>query len=424
MFKFAILLNSSVTMLIMVVNFIFKIYLTKHFSQLNLVAYYTALDMFSLITRVFIGYKDALITLYYKSGQQEKILKLFSTLFGYVISFVSFVIIPIGVIYYLEPKIDNVQIEWWMLSLLFILMNVVSYFGYIFLLKKEYSIVSLYDVLKSVLIIVFIMLLYHIFGLSPTYQTLLLGTILAYFGVLAYFIIQSNHSLKNISFIDLFGYKLPNFKDNTKREFIVLSLMASGNYFVYGLLLLIPVFVMLHFDKLENLANYQVVARSIYFSLVAVFSFPLGRFMLPEFSKLIADREFDKLYKVRKKLVYILIFFGVLVVAGCWILSEVVIGYLFPLEYKDSYKILNILIVALPFVMYTNFSRSVIKSVGEYKLSLFIYLSGIVLFFISYIELYMFDIAFASIFAFVFAMIEIFLLSLFYERRILARLVR
>jgi O-antigen/teichoic acid export membrane protein len=176
---------------------------------------------------------------------------------------------------------------------------------------------------------------------------------------------------------------------------------------------------MLNYGNTDELAEFQVVARSIYFALVSVFSWPLGRFMFPEFSSLIGDKQYKTLYNLRMKFIKLLIVFGLLVISGCWILSKIVIAYLFPIEYLNSYKMLNILIVALPFVMYQNFSESIIKAVGDYKTNLIIKSSGIILFILSYMifEFY-FQIDLASIYAFMFGMIGIFVLSLYYEIKI------
>jgi len=102
--KISVLFNSFATVFVMVINFIFKIYLAKHFSQINLVAYYTIMDMFSLATRIFSGYKDSLITIFYQHDNKykTKVLELFSTMFVYVIALISLIIIPILTNYYLS----------------------------------------------------------------------------------------------------------------------------------------------------------------------------------------------------------------------------------------------------------------------------------------------------------------------------------
>jgi len=419
MLKLSIILNSSVTMLIMVLNFGFKIYLAKEFSEENLVIYYTIVDIFSIIGRVFIGYKDALTTIYNQTTYKIKILRTWSVFFIWVILISSLIIIPLAFNFYLVEKIENLTISWSYISMLFISMNLVSYYGYIFLVTKHYKLISINDILKSISGIIMILFLYLVVGLKADYQTLIYASILSNLIVLSYLIYKQKKFLPRYNFTNLIGIKFARFKDDTNKKFIKLTIMASSNYFIYGLLLFAPIYTMLNYGTTDELAEFQVVARSIYFALVSVFSWPLGRFMFPEFSSLIGDKKYKTLYNLRIKFIKLLIIFGLLVISGCWILSKIVIAYLFPIEYLNSYKMLNILIVALPFVMYQNFSESIIKAVGDYKTNFIIKSSGIILFILSYMifEFY-FQIDLASIYAFMFGMIGIFFLSLYYEIKI------
>jgi O-antigen/teichoic acid export membrane protein len=403
-------------MIVMALNFGFKIYLAKHFSQINLITYYTILDMFTLITRIFAGYKDALTTTFYTSVKKLHVLRLFTTLFIYVVSFIALIIIPLGVVFYLEPKIEEFSLSWISISLLFVLMNTVAYFGYLFLVYKEYKFISLYDMLKSILVIFFILIFYILFSYEATYKTLIYATTISYGTLLVYLVYKRKKILKRLSFKRLFSFKLPKFQDDTKKRFIYLTFMASSKYFIYGLLLFAPVFVMLHFQKLEELADFQVVSRSIYFALVAIFSWPLGRFMFVEFASLIDKRDFKELKRVKVKFLKVLSFFSIILFTLTWLYSKSIISFIFPYEYHKSYEMLNILIVALPFVMYTNYSESVIKVFGRYQTNLLINIFGVFIFVFSY---FLFDFKYASIYAFVMSMIGIFLISYIIERKLL-----
>jgi len=418
MLKFSILLNSSVTMFIMILNFAFKIYLAREFSQENLVFYYTIIDIFSIIGRIFIGYKDALTTIYNKTDYKFKILRTWSVFFIWVIIMASFVIIPLVYNFYLIEKIDNLNIKWWYISLLFISLNLVSYYGYIFLVTKHYKLISIIDILKSLSSIFTILFLYLLIDLSANYQTLIYASILSNFIVLSYLIYKQHKFLPKYNFTKLISYKFANFKDDTNINFIKLTIMASSNYFVYGLLLFAPIFTMLNYGTTDELGEFQVVARSIYFALISVFSWPLGRFMFPEFSSLISNKNYKVLNNLRIKFIKLLSIFAIIIILGCWLLSKVVISYIFPIEYMDSYKMLNILIIALPFVMYQNFSESIIKAVGDYKINLIIKSSGIIVYIFSYIILETFQINLSSVYSFVIGMLGIFLLSLYYENKI------
>jgi O-antigen/teichoic acid export membrane protein len=419
MLKLSIILNSSVTMLIIVLNFGFKIYLAKEFSQENLVIYYTITDIFSIIGRVFIGYKDALTTIYNQTKHKLKILRTWSVFFIWVVLFSSFIIIPLSFNFYLVEKIPNLTIQWWYISLLFVSINFVSFYGYLFLVTKYYKLISINDILKSIFGILSILFLYLFIKLDADYKTLIVASIISNLLILIFLIYKQIKYLPRYGIIKLLSIKFAKFKDNTNKNFVKLTIMASSNYFIYGLLLFAPIFTMLNYGTTDELAEFQVVARSIYFALISAFSWPLARFMFPEFSSLIAKKNYTKLNIIRNKFIKLLIIFGIVSIIGCWLLSKLIIGYLFPIEYLDSYKMINILIVALPFVMYQNFSESIIKAVGNYKINFIIKSSGIISFIFVYIlfNLY-FKIDLASIYAFVFGMISIFLLSFYFEMKI------
>jgi len=418
MLKFSILLNSSTTLIIMILNFTFKIYLAKEFSKESLIIYYTIIDIFSLILRFFVGYKDALTTLYNQTKEPLNVMKLFTLFLMWVVIIIAFILLPLVTEFYLPQKIENFDFSWWYISLLFISMNLVSYYGYLFLVTKHYKLISAQDILRTIFWIGSIVLLYIFIGLDANYKTLIYASILSNFLILAFLIYKQKHYLPKYNFFHLIGFKLPNFEDDTNSKFIRLTALASTNYFIYGLLLFAPVYMMLNSENIKELGDFQVVARSIYFALVSVFSWPLGRFMFPEFSSLIAEKRYNALSSIHGKFVKLLLLFGFLLIILCWLLSKLVISFMFPLEYIDSYKMINILIIALPFVMYQNFSESVIKAVGDYKTNLIIKISGILFFTVSYFILEWLSVDFASIYSFVIGMFGIFAISLYYELKI------
>ncbi len=419
MLKQSILLNSLVTFVILIINFGFKIYLAREFSQENLVIYYTITDIFSIIGRVFIGYKDALTTIYNQTLYKLKILKTWAVFFTWVISLASFIIIPLIFNFYLVEKISNIQIDWWIISLLFASMNFVAFYGYIFLVTKHYKLISIKDALSVFSLIMMILFLYLGLKMESDYQTLILASIYANIIVLIYLIYKQRFLLPQYGITQLIGFKFSKFEDDTNKRFIKQTIMASSSYFVYGLLLFAPVWIMLNNGRIEELANFQVVARSIFFALISVFSWPLGRFMFPEFSSLIAQKNYITLDDIRKKFIKILSVFGPVIIVSCWLLSEVVISLLFPSEYLESYQMLNILIVTLPFIIYQNFSESIIKSTGNYKINFIIKSSGLISFLISYyFTTAIFNVELAAIYSFLIGFLCIFIFSLCVELNI------
>jgi len=212
MLKFSILLNSSTTMIIMILNFTFKIYLAREFPKESLIIYYTITDVFSLILRFFVGYKDALTTIYNQTKEQLKVIRLFSIFFLLVIIIIAFILLPLISNFYLPQKIENFDLSWWYVSLLFISMNLVSYYGYIFLVTKHYKLISAQDILKTIFWIFSIILLYNFIAMEANYKTLIYASILSNFSILAFLIYKQKQYLPKYSFFQLIGFKLPNLR--------------------------------------------------------------------------------------------------------------------------------------------------------------------------------------------------------------------
>ena len=108
-----------------------------------------------------------------------------------------------------------------------------------------------------------------------------------------------------------------------------------------------------NFFGTENVGDLQVVARPIYLALIAILSFPVFRFLFPEFLNLIKNKRDNELNKARKVFNRLTIFIGLLLIILTWSVSEYFLDLLFPEQYKDSVYFLNILIISIPFVVYT-----------------------------------------------------------------------
>jgi len=407
-------------MFIMVLNFGFKIYLAREFPQEDLVVYYTITDVFSVIGRIFVGYKDALTTLYNQTFHKLKILRTWSVFFFWVIVLFGLVVIPAVFHLYIVEKVPDIQIDWWHMTMLFVTMNFVSFYGYLFLVTKHYKLISINDMLKTVAYITTVLSLYRVWGMPADHRTLVDASIVSNLLVLVFLLYKQRKYLPRYHPGWLFGLKFARFGDDTNRRFVWQTILASSNYFVYGLLLFAPVYTLLQYASVEKVAEFQVVARSIYFALVAIFSWPLGRFIFPEFSSLLSQKKFDVLEQYRAKFVRSLVLFGVVAIGGCWLFSKWIVSLLFPVAYAESYQMLDIMIVALPFVMYQNISESVIKAAGYYRELIGIKGFGLLLYIISYVGLQaVLSSYLASVYAFIIGIIGIAVVSLYYEKSIL-----
>jgi len=85
--KKLLLSASSVTVLVMVINFGFKVYLSRQIDKESLAIFYTFMDVVSVVLMLFSGFKDSLVKAY-DDGVIEKVFNWYLRVFwsGFVIS--------------------------------------------------------------------------------------------------------------------------------------------------------------------------------------------------------------------------------------------------------------------------------------------------------------------------------------------------
>jgi len=133
-----------------------------------------------------------------------------------------------------------------------------------------------------------------------------------------------------------------------------------------------------------NAGDFQVVARPIYLALISVFSYPIFRFMFPEMSRYIEDKQYVRLKEIQRKFNRVFVCFGIVIIAGGWVFSEYFIVLVFPAAYKLSYEYVNIMFLAVPMAVYNSYLFSLIKAEGLNKHTFLIRLLGAVVFVVSF----------------------------------------
>jgi O-antigen/teichoic acid export membrane protein len=142
------------------------------------------------------------------------------------------------------------------------------------------------------------------------------------------------------------------------------------------------------FEDHNALSDYQVVVKSIFFSLVMVVSFPIATFTFPEISKFISMKNYEAVHYLDKKIQKFLILLLILLLLSM-LFTKLFIGIVFSKEYIESYKMLNVLLPSLVFIVYTSFSINVIKGFNRFDLALYVRILGSILFFVSMYVFYM-----------------------------------
>lgn len=424
MLKKSIVFNSISSFSVVFINFIFKMYLTRKFLPQDLVVVYAITEILSLISRFFSGYHDILITKYNTQSNKRKknaFLKYFAICFFILIIFLSFVAIPLINKFYIEVKIEHFNISWLYISILFIFISFNGFLSSTCLVRKFYLAISIVEISRAMLFVAIVLMVsMNVDGLD--YSFLLKVNIVI--EVIVFLYLTLLHTTRTDK--EDLGYliKLERIKINIKSMLVSLKMicLASARYFVYGLILFAPMFCMINEKNTQQLANYQVIARSVYFALITTFSWPIGRFLFPHLTSKFHSANVGEISNIRLKLIKLLILFNFLIIFLCFLLSKIFVSLFFPEQYINSYQIINIIIISLPFVMYSNFSQSIIKANGSYGIDLLIAIYGLISYIISYKILNIIQIQYASIYAFDVSMICIFCVSLYYELKIIRKL--
>ncbi|BCD60569.1 MULTISPECIES: lipopolysaccharide biosynthesis protein [unclassified Nitratiruptor] len=398
--KKLLLSSSFITVLVMGINFLFKIYLSYKISKHELGLFYTFMDLIAIGVMAFSGFKDSLV----KTFDEEYFR---GVVYWYLISFWGLFIIVccFEVVYYtyfFEYKIFPL---YYLIIMLFA-NGLAIFFSYFNASWKQYR-VMLFENLFMVLGLVGSFFIFNFF--LDDLRSLFIAFVFSYL-IKVIFINKFSQFQFNYEKIAL--YKVRYFFKN--------NILTALMYFFSGLgISLASLIIIKLFHDIDFLSEYQVVIRSIFFSLVAIFVFPLNSFTFPEISRLVAQGMRKEIKRIDKKLiVYLSIFFLVIVVSLP--LTPYMVQYIFPKEYEKSYKMLNLLLPTLPFLAYTTFSLNILKGFNRFDLALKVRVFGFLLF-LSVVGLFCilhFD-AKSVIYSFIISFLGMFLLALKYKKRLL-----
>ena len=394
-----LLLSSSViTIIVMGLNFLFKIYLSYTISKEEIGVFYTFMDLISIGIMAFSGYKDSLIRAFDKDGFEK-------VLYWYIYSFWAlfcFVLIT-EIVYY---SILEFSYPLYFLVVLLFFNALMVFISYLNASYKIYKIMLFENFVMAVgLIGCFFFFNLFFNGIYSLFFAFLSSYLLRVFYIF-FFSSLSWNTIKS----SLFEVK----------DFFVNTLYSGAMYFFSGLFISMSGMVLLKFfNDITVLAEYQVVVRSIFFSLVAVFVYPLNSFTFPQISKLISDKQYSEIHRIDRKLIKYLILFLVLLLFGTFF-TKYVIGMVFPKEYMQSYKMLNIMLPFLPFIAYTTFAINIIKAFDRFDFALYVRILGSLLFFVFIYLFYLLNFDAKSIvYSLDISFFGMFLLAYYFKKRLL-----
>jgi len=390
------------TMAVIIVNFGFKIFLSYHIAKADIGLFYTLIDMISVASLVFSGYKDSMIKVV--ADNQFFYLK-----FYIFRDYTILTIILLIVLFYFFDTSSTRLFEFDWLLAFFIISQISNYYSYLNVAYRNYNSMLFEKSIKA-LALTFSFIFYIQF------LDTLLALIISYITQLVLHIIYLYITSPKIFFIN------NHFHNNKKlyKGFFKNYILSTTTSFFGSISIYLSGVIMLHlYSNSGMLAEYQIVAKSIFFALVAVFVHPVTAYTFPELSKFISQSKYNEVKRIDKKLKQYLFFFMILLLLSMPF-SSWVIGIVFPLEYKNSYLMLNSMLPMLPFIVYTSFSINIIKSFNRFDLALYIRIIGTILFFLSIYMFYFIGIDAMSIpYSLDISFLAMFALAFYYKRRLL-----
>ncbi len=379
MLKKAIITNIILTLGNIIIKFGLNIFLAREFPEKELVIYFTLIDIITLLSMIAAGFKDALVRAI--ARHKEKAYYYFKNLVGLFFIGIFVFVIPPMVYFNDELNFLPIKYQLWQLETTALLLITNTMLGQFLLANRVYMIVSYIEIMRGIFFVAIFFLAYLILNFN-TADDYLLTAFIASNSIILLWLLYNIKNYIITANINNFSKQIrtDSLSKQDKKAINRSVTYASLEYFTASISLYSSSLIMLYLFGDENVGDFQVVARPIYLALIAVFSYPIFRFLFPEFSTLIKNKQYTRLAEIRKKFNLYLSIFSVVLIIGCWLFAEFFVLLLFPEGYKESYRYLNILIIAIPFVVYTAFLFSVIKAAGYFKQTFYIRLIGFITF--------------------------------------------
>ena len=395
--------SMMLTMAVIIVNFGFKIYLSYHISKEDIGLFYTSIDIVSVASLFFTGYKDSMIKVFAEGN--------FFVVKNYIFrQYLIMVLIFLPILYLIFKNYQDMNILYsvTLFLLFFVVSQISNYYSYLNVAHRNYNSMLYEKSIKAIGLILSFVVLMRFYSLTT-------ALILAYIVQLSMHIIYIKITSPHIYFLkakdsDIKIYKkfLKNFQIST-----ITSFFGSVSIYLSAIILFY-----LYADS-DTLAQYQVVVKSIFFALVSVFVHPITAYTFPELSKLIAQKNYSEVKILDKNIHKYLGLFFILILFST-LFTQYGVSLIFPSDYNQSYKMLNILLPILPFIAYTSFAINIIKGFDHFELALMVRIGGSIVFFGSIYLLYLFGFDAKSIvYSLDLSFFAMFLHAYYYKQRLL-----
>ncbi len=399
-----------VSFISILLNFTFKVLSANFIDKASLTLYFTAIDIFTLTLLVLVGFRSSMVVAFSQIKNANTIINIFRAVIVIVILAVWALVIP-----FLKHKL-GINIHYWYLVATILSLSLALYFSNIIAMYRLYHIINAVTIIEPIALLFWFLLAYFIFDLTGV-QPLFIATIMSSFGV-SFFIYSM--SRKYYSSVSL---KRPVF-DEQAIKFIKNSFISTIEFGSGIVLLYMVVFLMLRYFSVSELGDFQVVTKPIFTYMLMLFVFPIFRFVLPELSKLISEKNIDEIESLKKWIYrYAFIVSGLFLVVAL-LFSDNIIELLFPVEYINASLMIKHLAFFFIFLILNAFQIAFIKASGAFLSALFIRLFGIVVLLATFYLIFNFysKSVISVIIALVSSHILMFTVSFFIERQMFAKL--
>lgn len=391
-----------------VLGFGLKIYLSMLIAKSDLALYYTAIDIFSFSLLVLIGFRSSMVVTYNKIKEDSAIVNIFR----------SFILLALLISWaFVLPYVKHhfhLDIDYWYLVATIISMSLYLYLSNQLAMYRLYTIMNRTSFLEPLLSIVWFAMAFYVSGVRGI-QALFIMSIMSSLSLSFYIFLHKKKSSKEpiIKRVIL---------DNDMRDFIKKSLVSTLEFSSGMLLIYLAVFFFNHYYSVDDLGDFQVVTKPMLMYMITLFVFPVFRFLLPELSKLYYKKEREEIVKLKRWFYRFSFAISAAFTLIIYFFGQNIVALLFPPEYTSAYLYLSHLSFFFIFIMLNAYQVAFIKASGAFNLALYIRLSGLLFFVVSfYLTRAYSDSSIAVIFGLGVAYFGMFLFSWFVERRVLKK---
>ena len=399
-----------VSLISILLNFSFKVLTANFIDKASLTLYFTAIDIFTLTLLVLVGFRSSMVVSFSQKQNANTIINIFRVVMVIVVLAVWAFVIP-----FLKHKL-GIHIHYWYLVATVLSLSLAVYFSNIIAMYRLYNIINSVMLIEPIALLFWFLLAYFIFHLTGV-QPLFIATIMSSLGVSIFIYSVSKKYYSSISL------KRPVF-DEQAIKFIKNSVISTIEFGSGIVLLYMVVFLMLRYFSVDELGDFQVVTKPIFTYMLMLFVFPIFRFVLPELSKLISEKNISEIESVKKWILrYAFIVSGGFLIVAL-LLSDEIIKQLFPSEYANASLMIKHLAFFFIFLILNAFQVAFIKASGAFLSALLVRLFGIVILLGTFYTIYNFfsKSVISVIIALVSSHISMFAVSYFLERKILVKL--